>query len=171
MSAVRSPVVGGIVVGCVLLAAPLAIRPAPRVLFNTTASAPIGFYRLDRQPPRIGDWVVVRPPPALAHWMASRRYLPVNVPLLKTLAARAGQVICGRAGRIFIDGRPVAMGRNRDRWGRALHPLEGCRRLGTGEVFLLNADAPNSFDGRYFGPLAETTIVGRAAPLWTWKGR
>ncbi|WP_233586733.1 S26 family signal peptidase [Caulobacter sp. 602-1] len=151
---------------CVLLAAPPLLKPAPRLLFNATASAPIGFYLVDERPPKIGDWVVVQPPPALATWMARRGYLPGNVPLLKRLAAGDGQTVCGRGGRITIDGRPAAMARNRDHWGRTLQPLERCQRLGPGEVFLLNADAPRSFDGRYFGPLAGKTVIGRATPLW-----
>lgn len=166
MNADRAPVIGGVIAGCVLLAAPLLLNPVPRLLFNTTASAPIGLYWLDHRKPKIGDWVVVQPPPALATWMARRGYLPVNVPLLKHLAAGDGQTVCGRAGRITIDGRPVAVARNRDRWGRALQPFDRCQRLRPGEVFLLNAEAPRSFDGRYFGPLPGMTVISRATPLW-----
>ncbi len=166
MNAGRAPVIGGVIAGCVLLVAPLLLKSAPRLLFNTTASAPIGFYWLDHRKPQIGDWVVVQPPPVLATWMARRGYLPANVPLLKRLAAGGGQLVCGRAGRITIDGRPAAVARNRDRWGRALQPFNRCQRLRPGEVFLLNADAPRSFDGRYFGPLSSTTVIGRATPLW-----
>ena len=36
-----------------------------------------------------------------------------------------------------------------------------------GEVFLMNWQSEDSLDGRYFGPLPVTTIVGRADPLWT----
>ncbi|MNY66109.1 Peptidase S26 [compost metagenome] len=31
----------------------------------------------------------------------------------------------------------------------------------------MNWDAPDSLDGRYFGPLPVTSIVARALPLWT----
>ncbi len=40
--------------------------------------------------------------------------------------------------------------------------------LGPGEVFLLNTAAPDSFDGRYFGPVSTNSIIGKATPLWTW---
>jgi conjugative transfer signal peptidase TraF len=165
MTALRMVVAGAALAGCALLVAPAIIDPAPRLLFNTTASAPVGFYWIDQRPPRLGDWVVVRPPAGLAQWMAQRGYLPANVPLLKRLAAAEGQTVCGRGGRLFIDGRLVAVARDQDRWGRPLRLFAGCRRLGDGEVFLLNADAPRSLDGRYFGPLPRATIVGRAAPL------
>ena len=40
----------------------------------------------------------------------------------------------------------------------------GCHRLRPGELFLLNP-APDSLDGRYFGPLPDTGVVGVAHPL------
>jgi len=33
------------------------------------------------------------------------------------------------------------------------------------EVFLMNWQSEDSFDGRYFGPLSASTIVGWADPL------
>jgi len=171
MTAPRMLVVGAVIAGCALVISPVIVDPPPRLLFNVTASAPVGFYWIDQRPPQIGNWVVVRPPAGLATWMARRGYLPVNVPLLKRLAATEGQTVCGRAGRVFIDGRLVAVARDQDRWGRWLHPFVGCHRLADGEVFLLNADAPRSLDGRYFGPLPRTRIVGRAVLLWTVGGR
>jgi type IV secretory pathway protease TraF len=36
-------------------------------------------------------------------------------------------------------------------------------------MFLMNWRSDSSFDGRYFGPLPASTIVGRAAPLWIEK--
>ena len=31
----------------------------------------------------------------------------------------------------------------------------------------MNPASKHSFDGRYFGPLPASSIVGRAVPLWT----
>jgi type IV secretory pathway protease TraF len=33
----------------------------------------------------------------------------------------------------------------------------------------MNRRSKDSLDGRYFGPLAATTIIGRADPLWIHK--
>ncbi|RVA02060.1 S26 family signal peptidase, partial [Mesorhizobium sp. M7A.F.Ca.US.001.02.1.1] len=41
----------------------------------------------------------------------------------------------------------------------------GCRVISDGEVFLMNRDAADSFDGRYFGPLPLTSVIGRAVPV------
>lgn len=157
--------------GLLLLAVGGRERFAPRLMFNTTASAPLGFYGLTPGAPRVGDWVAISPPPPLARWMAARGYLPANVPLLKQVAALPGQQVCGRGGVLLIDGEPVARMRARDRWGRALEPFRGCRRLRSGEVFLINRQAADSLDSRYFGVLPLSGLVGRARPLWTWDAR
>ena len=31
----------------------------------------------------------------------------------------------------------------------------------------MNVDVPGSFDGRYFGVLQLTDVIGRATPVWT----
>jgi type IV secretory pathway protease TraF len=39
-----------------------------------------------------------------------------------------------------------------------------------GEVFLMNWQSLDSLDGRYFGTLPMSAIVGKAEPLWTDEG-
>ena len=169
MSRDRSLVLALAAVGAAALVAPSVLSAGKRVVFNTTASAPIGFYWLEHRAPAIGDLAVVRPPAALAAWMARRRYLPLNVPLLKGVVATAGTQVCVVDERVFVAGRIVAVARTRDRWGRPLTPWRGCRRLAADEVFLLNLAAPASLDSRYFGPLRRQDIVGPARPMWTWE--
>jgi type IV secretory pathway protease TraF len=99
--------------------------------------------------------------------MAARGYLPSGVALLKHIAALPGQIICRADHAIIIDRKAIAVARNRDRMGRSLPSWQGCRMLRAGEVFVLNADVPDSFDGRYFGILPVKSIAARADPLWT----
>mgnify|MGYP006187440575 FL=1 len=106
------------------------------------------------------------PPPALARFIAERHYLPVGVPLLKHVAARPGALICRRDAAVTIDGRPVATAKRTDNHGRPLPVWRGCRVLGADEFFLLNA-APDSFDGRYFGPVPASGLIGRVTPILT----
>ena len=171
MTAARSlPMAALTAAGCLLIGLGGGGRFAPRLLFNTTASAPIGFYSLRPGAPVVGEWVAITPPPALARWMAIRHYLPLNVPLLKQVAALPGQVVCGQGDVLLIDGERVARARQKDRRGRALTPFRECRRLRAGEIMLVNAQ-PDSLDSRYFGPLPADGVVGRARPLWTWTAR
>jgi conjugative transfer signal peptidase TraF len=146
------------------------IHPAPKLLWNASASVPIGLYAVRRAPPvHIGELVVIMPPTPLAHLFAARHYLPLGVPLLKHILAVSGQTVCRNGLAISVDGITVGEALNRDRFGRALPDWQGCRSLASGEVFVMNTP-PDSLDGRYFGPLPLTTIVGRADPIWTREG-
>lgn len=142
--------------------------PLPRVIWNASASAPLGLYRIqpDRDP-QLGALVVARPPEPLGQWMAERGYLGEDVPLLKHVSAKAGQRVC-RIGRVVsVDARPVAVALTRDRLGRPLPVWQGCRTLAAGELLLLNPAHSDSLDGRYFGPLRASAVLGRAIPILT----
>ncbi|AMK21947.1 S26 family signal peptidase [Sphingobium sp. TKS] len=142
--------------------------PLPRVLWNASASAPLGLYRIkpDRNP-SLGSLVAVTPPEPLARWMAGRGYLGTDVPLLKHVAAKPGQRVCRIGVTVSVDGRAVVVALIRDRIGRPLPVWHGCRTLAAGELLLLNADRPDSLDGRYFGPLPAASVLGRAIPILT----
>ena len=152
------------------LLATVAWQMPSRLIWNVSASVPIGLYllrsTLDLQP---GQLVAAMPPRALASLMATRRYLGVGVPMLKHVAALPGQTVCRSGRRVRIDGAFVAMARRVDSRLRALPVWSGCHRVARSEVFLLNANVGDSFDGRYFGVLPRSTVIGRAVPVWTWK--
>lgn len=140
-----------------------------RVVYNASRSVPIGWYAVgEAEPVSVGDLVVARPPVRAETLLAERGYLAAGVPILKFVAARTGQRVCRTGEAVTIDNREAATARGRDGAGRALPQWNGCRVLGPGEVFLLNTAAPDSFDGRYFGPVSTNSIIGKATPLWTW---
>ena len=140
--------------------------PFPRLIWNATASAPIGLYRIhpDRDPPT-GALVAIAPPRRLANWLSTRGYLPEGVPLLKHVAAKAGQRVCRLGDVVSVDARRVATARGSDGQGRPLPAWQGCRTLQTGELLLLTPAHPDSLDGRYFGPLPASAVIGRATPV------
>lgn len=143
------------------------LKPHPRLLWNASASAPIGLYRLhEAEHPAIGDLVAIMPPTALARFMADRHYLPQGLPLLKRIAALPGQRVCRRSARVTIDGKHVAVALLHDRRGRSLSVWRGCRTVKTGSLFLINA-SPDSLDSRYFGALRASGLIGRAQPILT----
>ncbi|ALJ12404.1 S26 family signal peptidase [Sphingopyxis macrogoltabida] len=150
------------------LAGVAVFDPLPRVVWNASASAPIGLYRIEplSDPPH-GALVAVSPPAPLAHWLAERGYLGERVPLLKHVAARPGQIACRINAVVSVDGRPVVVARQRDGRGRPLPVWQGCRTLRAGELLMLNPDHADSMDGRYFGPLPASTVLGRAIPILT----
>lgn len=142
------------------------VHPRPRLVWNASASAPIGLYRIqpDRDPP-IGALVAAMPPAELAGWLDARGYLPAGLPLLKHIAAKAGQRICRHGSVVSIGERPIVIARARDGRGRPLPVWQGCHTLRAGELLLLNPAVPDSLDGRYFGPLPASVVIGRALPL------
>nr|WP_312051855.1 hypothetical protein [Brevundimonas diminuta] len=51
------------------------VRPAPRLVWNASASAPVGLWRIDpRAPFRVGDMVLASPPASVRRLAAERRY-------------------------------------------------------------------------------------------------
>ena len=148
------------------------VHPSPRLVWNASASVPVGWYRMHPAPVlKLGDLVAVLPPVALAGFLADRHYLPRGVPMLKHVAALAGQRVCRTGARITVDGKHLGDARTRDHLGRPLPIWNGCRVLMRGDVFLMNQDAADSLDGRYFGPLPASTITGRLTPLWITRTR
>ncbi|MBS0989845.1 S26 family signal peptidase [Acetobacter okinawensis] len=146
--------------------ASLVFHPAPHWVWNETASVPVGLYRIQpTMPIHVGDIVALRLPEHEATLLATRGYLPFGVPLLKPVAALAGQSVCRIGIHITIDGKPVGDAKTVDHRGRKLPVWQGCQRLGAGQIFVMNAAVPTSLDGRYFGVLPMDTVIGRAVPV------
>ena len=143
-------------------------RSVPRFVWNVSDSVPIGLYRL-RPTGRLAvtELVAVRPPEPTATFLADGNYLPRNVPMLKRVLALPGQTVCREHLTITVDGIAMGVARERDSRGRSLPVWQGCRVVADGEVFLMNWQSADSFDGRYFGVLPTSAIIGRAEPLWT----
>ncbi|PKP92512.1 MAG: S26 family signal peptidase [Alphaproteobacteria bacterium HGW-Alphaproteobacteria-16] len=153
--------------GITALGFTIALPALPRLVWNASASAPVGLYRVSPGAPLARGDMVVAWPPAKARALAARRhYLPSNVPLVKRVAGVAGDMICAVDRAVTVNGRLVAMRRVADAAGRDLPVWQGCVRLAPTMVFLLMTDAPNSFDGRYFGPTRAQDVIGKATPLW-----
>lgn len=143
-------------------------HPRPRFIWNASASVPIGLYAVHPAGKlAITELVVVHPPSALARFLAKRDYLPDGVLMLKRVLALPGQTVCRNDRTITVNGIAMGDALERDSHGCPLPVWQGCRRVPDGQVFLMNWQSRDSFDGRYFGLLPRTTIAGRAVPVWT----
>jgi conjugative transfer signal peptidase TraF len=150
-----------------LIALPAISAPQPLLVWNASASAPLGLYAIT--PPSAlarGDMVVLWLPKSARKLAASRHYLPANVPAVKRIVALAGDRVCAEGDTIRVGARLVVRRLAYDRLGRPLPAWSGCRRLARGELFLLMANAAASFDSRYFGPVRKRNVIGRARLLW-----
>jgi conjugative transfer signal peptidase TraF len=163
----RQKILCAMLFGVSLISFSSAAHPMPRLLWNASASVPIGLYAVHpARRLRAGELLVVRPLAALAQFMAARRYLALDVPLIKYVAALPGQIVCRSGLRITVNGIVEAEALDRDARGRELPVWQGCRTVQAGDVFLMNASVPDSFDGRYFGQVPDRSIIGSATPLW-----
>jgi conjugative transfer signal peptidase TraF len=144
----------------------LVFKPPLVLVWNASASAPVGLYRVNAHAPvRKGDMAIAWAPHSVRRLAAARLYVLATVPLVKRIAAAGGDRVCASGKLITLNGRHAAVRRRKDHAGRPMPWWYGCRTLGADEYFLL-MDRPDSFDGRYFGPTGKRDIVGRAVLLW-----
>jgi conjugative transfer signal peptidase TraF len=163
------PVIAATIAAVIAFATSALVSPTPRLVWNASASAPLGLYWVARSEGLSrGEFVLAELPDSARKLAAERGYLPERVPLVKRIAALSGDRVCAVGTTISINDHAVAERLKTDSRGRELPAWEGCRLLQSDEVFLLMAGVPDSFDGRYFGPVARAAIIGKLVPLWIW---
>ena len=162
--------------GVMMLGIVLAETTGLRV--NATASMPRGLWRVQAAATRIerGEVVSVCPPDSVAMREAARRgYIPAGAcpggyePLVKPVAAIAGDLVTVTAHGVAVNGEPVAdtAQLEEDSAGRPLRPIPpGVYRVPPDAVWLLSGHDPRSFDSRYFGAVPVASIQGVAHPVW-----
>ena len=113
---------------------------------------PVGLYQVHTTGKlMVNDIVIAMPHEPLTTFLLDGGYLPSGVALIKRILALSGQTVCRRGLTIIVDGIEMGTARQRDRRGRLLPDWQGCRTVGTADVFLMNHDEPASLDGRYLG--------------------
>ena len=155
----------GVSVGLITWA--MATKFIPRIVYNPSASAPIGLYLASpKAMPKVGDYVLLELPITVKIMALQRHYVGQNIPLLKQVFASSGDHICNKFDVIYVNYEAVTEVRTHDPSGREMPVWEGCRKLEKNEFFLLNLHSIYSFDSRYFGPVKQDKIIGVASPIW-----
>jgi conjugative transfer signal peptidase TraF len=145
-------------------------RIGPSILINETRSEPLGLYRVVAHPQgdyRRGMYVLFPVPDSVQSLVYGRHWIRAGVPLLKELWGLAGDEVCVLADRLQVNGQYVGPVFERDRTGQALPKIRGCFEVQSGSFFAASNHLPNSFDGRYFGALPLSQLLGEARPVWT----
>jgi signal peptidase I len=120
------------------------LRVGDRVLVNKVS------YRLHDV--RRGDILVFERPPAA-------RTSSDDSDLIKRVIGLPGETVEGHDGQVFVDGRPL-----REPYlprGTEIAPFAPVT-IGRGELFLMGDNRAHSNDSRFFGPVPEDLVVGRA---------
>jgi|GEM_PF-765619 len=135
--------------------------PKPKLIYNITTSAPVGWYAVERKRPlQRDDLLAAFAPQSMRNLAAARGYLPTHVPLIKTVWAVGGERVCHDGQSVRVPNRPDISVLGQDGLGRALPVISGCYTLKADEVFLISTSIANSWDSGYFGPVSDDLIVG-----------
>lgn len=115
-------------------------------------------------PPRRGDIVVFRPPPAVA----AMGFLDTSVPWIKRVVGLPGEHIAIRQGWVHVNGRPLAEPYLGEAPAYELAPVEVPAR----HVFVLGDNRNHSIDSHVWGAVPFERVLGRAGyrfwPLTRW---
>jgi type IV secretory pathway protease TraF len=152
-----------VIVSTIALAALAASSISNRdvVLYNHSPSIPTGFYvRRDDEAAR-GSIVTVRARDVAPVHARQRQFSDDRDRFIKRVAATGGERVCSD-GRVLSINGVVAARVSPNAAGAGVAVWTGCRTLREGELLLLG-DSPDSFDGRYWGPVDRRSIEG------TWR--
>lgn len=149
------------------------------VMINISDSEPFGLYLLDlssSQKIRRGDLVAACIPLDFARLAFRRTYLKASstcpghvIPVLKRVYGIPGDlVVLGKDGTV-INGQTIPHTRRLAVDTRG-NPVPHVTFSGKLSGYLLLAPTYHlSFDGRYFGPVSHSDIIGRVTPLFTFR--
>jgi conjugative transfer signal peptidase TraF len=145
----------------------LLYAPGCRLFLNLTGSEPRGIYLkrpFDGTLHR-GDLVFMKCPPAYEKFVYGRKWLPKGWPLLKTVRGIPGDSFCVSETEVLVEGRRFGPVFRIDRQGLPLPVIRGCRTVPECHFLPIATGLENSFDGRYFGAVPDSLIIGRAMPI------
>ncbi|RZV36087.1 MAG: S26 family signal peptidase [Acidimicrobiales bacterium] len=167
----RRVLIGGAATVLVAMTASEIIHPpSPKLLYNPSESAPIGFYKIRKNSNyQRGDFVAAYAPDWARELAETRGYLPKDYPLIKMIWAVEGDQVCADNRQVSgPNGSDIAR-LLQDRLGRDMPTFDGCITLGKGEYFLVSIDEEYGktygFDSRYFGVVKDEQILGHVQYL------
>ncbi len=125
--------------------------------------APIKNYKNLKK----GDKVLIRLNSYWDNFLAKRNYKQKKIPLIKQIYATSGDKICEINNYLYINNVKSVPLAKVDSIGRNLphYWQKGCVDLKLGQYLLLGLHVANSFDGRYFGPVAQSEVQSRVYHL------
>jgi conjugative transfer signal peptidase TraF len=148
------------------------------VRVNTSSSLPLGLYlRTGDTSAQLVEFCPAEPFGALSRDRGYRIRgftCPDHaVPLLKTVIARAGDIVDVSPAGIAVNGRllPNTLPLKADAAHRPLIAWPtGTYAVRPGTIWVASTYSRASYDSRYIGPVEEKLVRGRLKPLWLLHG-
>lgn len=162
------------VVAFSVCAGSLALLGVLGIRINASPSLPLGLYIVTSDPK--ASLVEFCPAEPFGSLAATRGYRTKGscpdgaTPLMKPVVARAGDHVLVTAQGLSVNGKllPNTAPRGTDTMGRPMPSWPvGSHRVMPGTVWVASSHNPRSFDSRYFGPVAMSSISVHLRPLFT----
>jgi len=143
----------------------------PRYWLNLSRSEPVGLYIRETlpQPLKRGEMILMKCPPGYEKYLYERKWLPEGWPLFKTVAGLPGDTFCIAEKQLTLNGKQIGPVSAVDSQGRSLPVLRGCRTVRENHILAIATGLETSFDGRYFGDVPVSLIIGTVHPVLTLK--
>jgi conjugative transfer signal peptidase TraF len=142
-----------------------------RYWLNLSHSEPVGLYVVTplRGNIKRGEIVLMRCPQGFEKYLYGRNWLPEGWPLFKTLSGIPGDRFCITEDILTVNGRALGTVSSMDRKGLPMPSLKGCRTIPENHFLPIATGLKTSFDGRYFGAVPVSLIIGTARPVLTFQ--
>ena len=159
----RPLLLASFVIGILALVVFVLSKLGYAVTYVVSPSVPRGFYLITPTKP-IKRYAIVqfRPPVAVVTFLRKQHWGAASGLMLKYVYAMPGDFVCNSNQKLQINGKKVAPLYFYYAPGKLLPKQNFCRRLTGDEYLLISNKVARSFDGRYFGPIKRSAIVGVA---------
>ena len=158
---------GLILIVLIAVAVSVLKKSGYHITCSATTSMPRGFYLvMPTKEIKRYDIVEFMPPPAALEFIAKHHWAPKSGLIIKYVFALPGDDICVRNHAIWINGQKIGKVYHFYAPGKLLPQTKICGKLKENEYLLLSTKKERSFDGRYFGAVTSSNILGKAVPLW-----
>ena len=156
-----------------LLTAVEAIRfnTERRYWLNLSRSEPVGLYVVTplHGNAKRGETVLMKCPQELEKYLYGRKWLPEGWPMFKTVGGVPGDTFCVSDAGFSVQGKVLGPVYSTDAKGLPMPVIRGCQTIKENHFLPVATGLKSSFDGRYFGDVPVSFVIGKARPVLTFQ--
>lgn len=148
-----------------------ALNTNRRYWLNLSRSEPVGLYVVTPLHGNIkrGETVLMRCPQGFEKYLYGRKWLPEGWPLFKTVGGVPGDTFCVSDAGFTVQGKVLGPVYSTDGKGLPMPVIIGCRSIRENHFLPIATGLKSSFDGRYFGAVPISLVIGTARPVLTFQ--